>query len=285
VSGAYRGRGFALATMHGKQRAIERPLLRHLGARLAVADGVDTDALGTFAGEVKRPGPPRATAIEKARLGMAAAGLPQGLASEGSFAPHPALFFVPADHEIVAFVDDERGIELCESVLSLRTNFAHLDARPGDDLGPFLRRVRFPSHALIVRPLATDGDARPIAKGVADPAELVRAIRTAAGRSPLATARIETDMRAHLNPARMAVIRAAAGRLARRLATDCPDCGAPGWGQVAVERGLPCRGCATPTALVAAVVHGCAVCPARRRTGRPDGRTAADPGDCPACNP
>ena len=41
---------------------------------------------------------------------------------------------------------------------------------------------------------------------------------------------IETDMRAHLNPRRQAVIRRAAQRLADRLSQYCPACQAPGYG-------------------------------------------------------
>ena len=55
--------------------------------RVVVAAEVDTDRLGTFTGEVERPGPPRETALMKARLGQRATGLPRALASEGVFGP------------------------------------------------------------------------------------------------------------------------------------------------------------------------------------------------------
>ena len=55
--------------------------------RVVVAAEVDTDRLGTFTGEVERPGPPRETALMKARLGQGATGLPCALASEGAFGP------------------------------------------------------------------------------------------------------------------------------------------------------------------------------------------------------
>lgn len=285
TAGRYQDRPVALATRHGKERAVGPPLRRHLNASLKVAEDVDTDALGTFSGEVRRIGTAKETAFAKARLGMAATGLPLGLASEGSFAPHPTLGFVPADHEIVAFVDSDLGLEIAEGVLSLRTNFAHLNARPGDDIGPFLKRIGFPSHAVIVRPLDGDTGGMPVAKGIIEADDLARATQQAAALSSDGRVRIETDMRAHLNPTRMAVIRATATRLALRLASTCPACEAPGWGRVGVERGLPCRACGEPTELVAAIVEGCAVCTERRRQPRPDGRAGADPGECPACNP
>jgi hypothetical protein len=55
--------------------------------RVVVAAEVDTDRLGTFTDEVERPGPPRETALMKARLGQRATGLPRALASEGRSGP------------------------------------------------------------------------------------------------------------------------------------------------------------------------------------------------------
>jgi hypothetical protein len=97
--------------------------------------------------------------------------------------------------------------------------------------------------------------------------------------------RLETDMRAHMNPTRMTAIRALAGRLAARLAALCPDCGAPGWGQVDLLRGLPCSSCNQPTQGVMAIIDGCTVCQHRETRPRPDGVTAASPASCDWCNP
>ena len=96
---------------------------------------------------------------------------------------------------------------------------------------------------------------------------------------------VETDMRAHMNPTRMTAIRALAGRLAARLAALCPDCGAPGWGQVDLLRGLPCSSCNQPTQGVMAIIDGCNVCHHRETRPRPDGVTAASPASCDWCNP
>lgn len=52
----YRDRQVSLATMHGKERAIALPFSRALGLRVVLPSGLDTDALGTFSGEVKRNG-------------------------------------------------------------------------------------------------------------------------------------------------------------------------------------------------------------------------------------
>ncbi|MBM3504468.1 MAG: hypothetical protein FJX65_11400 [Alphaproteobacteria bacterium] len=63
----YRQRRAVLATMHGKERVFARPLRVALGLELVVPEGLDTDRLGTFSGEVERVGSPWEVAIRKAR--------------------------------------------------------------------------------------------------------------------------------------------------------------------------------------------------------------------------
>ena len=83
-----------LATMHGKERVIAPLVQRALGVHLEVPNGFDTDRFGTFSREVPR----KHSAIETARAKIIAA-LEQipcarvGLASEGSFGPHPQVPF------------------------------------------------------------------------------------------------------------------------------------------------------------------------------------------------
>lgn len=276
---AFAGRQASLATLHGKERAVA-PALARLGIAVTAVP-VDTDALGTFTGEVERALPPRETAVAKARLGMAAAGLDLGLASEASFGPHPALPFVAVHEELLALVDDAHGVTHVERLVTTRTNFGHVDVADIAAARGFLRQARFPGHALIVRPVAAAG---PIIKGVADAGVLAEAVAAARAASPAGLARLETDMRAHHNPRRLVVLRRLARQLATRLATPCPQCGAPGFGPVDVERGLPCADCGTPTAAVRADVLGCLCGRCRVVEPRP-GVTVADPGVCPECNP
>jgi hypothetical protein len=268
----YSGRHAALATQHGKRRALGPPLARRLG--LIVADvAIDTDAFGTFTGSRARTGTAAETALAKARAGMAAAGLDLGLASEGSFGPHPWLPFGAGGVETLAFIDAARGLELTLSSVSRRTNYAHLDVAAGSDIAPFLGRVGFPRHALVVK--GPDGTV--LAAGVTD--------MDALARLAWPGHRLETDMRAHLNPTRMAAIRVLGSRLAARLAALCAGCGSPGWGQVDVERGLPCAACGQPTQKIMAIINGCGACERRETIPRPDGVTAASPASCDWCNP
>jgi hypothetical protein len=93
--GPYAGERAVIATMHGKEAAVAPVLLARLGLVVTTAANLDTDALGTFTGEIPRAGTIREAAISKARLGMTATGLPIGIASEGSYGPHPNIPFIP----------------------------------------------------------------------------------------------------------------------------------------------------------------------------------------------
>lgn len=280
----YRDRKACLATQHGKERAIAAPFRRMLGIGIVTPPGLDTDAFGTFSGEIERRGTPLETCIEKARLGMAVTGLPFGLANEGSFGPHPLVPFIPGGVEIMTFVDDENGLVISESLIADKTNYGHREARGLEDIADWLPLVDFPSHALIVRPKSPDR-AELAEKGLMDLDRLGAAIARAAERSEEGLVWVEPDMRAHLNPTRMASIRKLAIRLAHRLATPCPVCAAPGWGQTGTVKGLPCEDCGASTGLVQFRVFRCAACGHSEETPRPDGLQRSSPQYCPDCNP
>lgn len=278
----YAGRRIALTTRHGKQKALAMPFALGLGASLELI-AADTDALGTFSGEVERTEDALGTCHRKALMGMEQTGLLLGLASEASFGPHPSLPLLAVGQELLVFVDRESGLTLVEQRLEWRTNYAQLLLEPGDDPAPWLRRVRFPSHGVMARP--ADAAAGPWQKNLGSPAALRAALAACRAADPGGRVWLETDMRAHRNPTRMRSIRKLGIALVRRLATPCPACAAPGWGLLATEPGLPCRSCGTPTELTATEVWGCQGCGHRERRTRRDGLAAADPGQCPWCNP
>lgn len=277
----YCGREVCLTTHHSKQRALARAFRSGLGAELFVSD-CDTDQLGTFSGEVERSADALSTCRRKAELGLEHTGLSLGLASEGSFGPHPAVPLLTAGLELLVFLDRERQLEVVEQQLELRTNFSRFRLGADADPGPWLERIGFPSHAVIVRPEADPPV--PCIKGIQSHHALKQAIAScrAASAEPLV---LETDMRAHLNPTRMASIRRLGFKLVRRLANTCPACSAPGWGRTGTKPGLPCSWCGSPTELVAAEVWGCVACDHSEERPRADGRQEADPGHCPYCNP
>ena len=269
----------ALGTMHGKEAAIA-PALAPLGIGLVVPEGLDTDRFGTFSGEVARAGNMLDAARAKAAAAAAATGLRVGLASEGAYGPHPAVPFMARGVELLLWRDDASGHEIVEQLIDDRPCYDRTETRTMAEAAPFLERIGFPDTAVIVR--SGGGSGRSIEKGLRDPDRLEAAIRAACTDGG---AVVETDMRAHMNPRRMAMIARLAGQLAARLAVSCHACGAPGWGLVQTVSGLPCDACGAPTARVSHEVHGCAACGSRVIRPRADGRTRADPGACALCNP
>ncbi len=278
----YAGATAVLATKHDKLPLIAPPLEDAVGLRVE-AVAIDTDTLGTFTGDIPRQGPPLDTAIAKARLGMNAAVRPLGLASEGSIGPDPAMPFVHSDREIVVLVDDENGIIVWESHSSWDIIANSTSVGPDGDLGPFLSQARFPEHQLIVRPNC--GTVHPIHKGISSLDHLTAAVAECAAAATDGLARVETDLRAHACPSRRAVIAAAAERLADRIATRCPACGAPGWGRVDVLLGIPCAWCGTEVPRPRAEIDGCVACEHRQTRSIVSAEVRADPGECPYCNP
>lgn len=268
----------AIATKHGKEHQLGPPLHQLLGWRVVRAE-VDTDAFGTFSGEVERVGGPLEVALAKARAALEATGADWGMASEGTFGPHPDALFATVGVEHVAAASADGELEVVEVHATLDVVAGSVTVADLGALDAVAGRLGFPTHALVVR---SSGAALPIAKGIVDRTELDRVVRTAIAASGSAT--VEVDLRAHANPTRRRAIAQAGERLARRLARRCPTCEAPGWGVIEVVQGRRCEVCTTPTELVAADILGCA----RRGCERRERRAvvgAAPAASCPWCNP
>jgi len=272
----------ALGTMHGKEAAIAPPLAR-LGVEVIVPDGLDTDRFGAFTGEVPRAGTMMEAARAKAQAAISATGLAAGIASEGSYGPHPVVPFAAFGHELILWRDEAGGLEIVETLVDDAPSYGHEEVASIGEADAFLTRIGFPESGVIVAP--ADLPNRPVAKGVRERAALARAIDAAVHCSREGRAMVQTDMRAHLNPRRMQTIARLADALARRLATPCPACDAPGFGRLRVEAGLPCGGCGLPADMIAREIFGCAACGHEQPRPRPDGLTAADPRYCAFCNP
>ncbi len=272
----YRGRTIAVGTRHGKQHQFAPAFQHLLGADLTTPPDLDTDRFGTFTGEVERTGGGTDAARSKALLAMAVTDLPYGLASEASYGVLPGGWF--GHEEVVVFCDTVLGIEVVEGHRSTEVPGCTQRAKRPEDLSDLLVGG-LPEQALTVRP---DGAGADPVKGITDVDSLAAAITAAVAASPTGMALVEPDLRAHHNPSRRRVLRRLATNLARRLATECPACGAPGFGRVDSETGLPCRLCEAPTALVRAEIHACASC-AHQLTRVVS--SAADPAMCAYCNP
>jgi hypothetical protein len=285
MSQVYQGACFILTTKHAKSIAIAPPFWEKLGASV-LEYVVDTDTLGTFSGEVEREGNALECARRKCEWSLERLGdkVEFALASEGSFGPHPFIPFLPCDHEILYFIDRRHGFHLHMSHLSEKTNYRTEAVGSLEALQKLAKENQFPSHALILRPNGRETKST-IFKGVDTQSALEAAFRECMGNASDGKVWVETDMRAQFNPSRMEVIGELATKLADRLSTHCPKCDTPGWGKVRVEKGLECSWCGTETELVKSEVFGCVKCDHEETTGRADGLTKAEQGNCGYCNP
>lgn len=278
------GKTAVLATMHGKELVIKPLLEGGLRLKMRVPTLFDTDRFGTFSRDIERTG----SQLDAARAKIAAAFEhdPEacvGIASEGSFGPHPFIPFVPLGREIVVMLDRETGLELIGHYADLSPNHRHETVTDVQAALAFAERVGFPDHGLIV--IGTDGDqplpSRLLRKTIETAAELSSAVEETLALC--AVAHIETDMRAHRNPSRMRAIKRATVDLIRRYRSGCPQCNRPGYGIAERLLGLPCSWCGEPTDAIQAEVMVCAGC--GHQTVLPVQTTTADPGRCNNCNP
>ena len=243
---------------------------------------LDTDALGTFSGEIERTAPPLETAIKKAELGLDATGLNLGISSEGSIGADPLIPWVQCDFELAVFVDRDENLVISESYKSNKIQAASITARPGDDLSIFLTRADFPRHGLIVRSMSRETSKAE--KGIHDISSLHNAIEELADLSTTHQVVIESDFRALHSPSRQKNIEQVALRLASRVESRCPNCSTPGWGRIDYLRGVNCLQCGdeNPDAIHAEIL-GCYRCELRE-TGKII-REFLDPSRCDFCNP
>lgn len=277
----FKGRKILIATKHRKEEVIAPLLAESLGVEWLVSENFDTDTLGTFTGEVEREGSPLSTARNKCLRAMELYGCDLGLASEGSFGPHPALMFVPADEEWLIVIDRQNDLEIVARVLSTETNFQEAEIRTEEELLEFAERAQFPSHALILR--AAKSAHKDIMKGIRDWGHLKEAFHQLRQRQ--GSAYVETDMRAMYNPSRMKVIREATQKLLEKIESCCPECATPGFGVTDSRAGLPCSCCSSPTRSTLSYLYTCGKCAFTREEQYPHGKREEDAMYCDWCNP
>jgi len=283
--GPYDGSLIAVGTRHGKEHQLAPAFREVLGSRLVTPPDLDTDQFGTFSGETTRPGTAGDAARAKARLAMRVSGLPYGLASEASYGPLPGSGWY-GHEEILVFVDDTRGIEVLQGHRTTAVPGTSHRVANATQLPPVVT-AGLPAQALIVRP-ATGWRPGDIVKGITVPGLLTAAVATAAA-SPMTASPSSNRIcgPTTTRPAESSSLgwpqrwRFAWRPCARPAA--CPACGTPGFGRVGTEPGLPCRACATPTALIRNEIHACPWCSHRISHAAPV--VAADPSRCPDCNP
>lgn len=277
----FTGRKLLIATKHEKEKVIAPILERELGVHCILADGLDTDVLGTFSGEIERINDPITTARNKCHLAAERAHCDLVISSEGSFGSHPTLYFAPADDEFLVFIDFKNKIEIIARELSTETNFNGAEIQSEKELFQFAKGAKFPSHGLILKDKKVDFTA--MVKGITDRALLKNTFNEFLAK--YGRAFIETDMRAMFNPTRMKVIEKATEKLADKINSQCPSCQTPGFGITGAKQGLPCELCHFPTKSTLSYLYVCQQCTYEEEKQYPHGRLFENPIYCDVCNP
>ena len=277
----FEGRKLIIATKHQKEKAIAPIVEKALGCNCFILDQLDTDILGTFTGEVERKNDPLSTAREKCLMVMELANCDLAIASEGSFGPHPSMFFIPADEELLVLIDKKNNLEIVARELSTETNFSGAALSTQQELERFASSVLFPEHGLIIR--KQQNDFTEIHKGITDWKTLQDLFD--AFLEKYGTAYVETDMRAMYNPTRMRVIEKASLKLVEHIQSKCTNCATPGFVIKEVKSGLPCEYCQFPTKNTLSHIYKCSKCIYSEEKMFPHGKEKASQMFCDFCNP
>jgi hypothetical protein len=281
----FTGRVAVIATMHKKEAAIAPILESELGLQCIVPNNFNTDAFGTFTRDIARPADQIATARLKAKKALEITGETIAIASEGSFAPHPALPFITSNREIVVFIDLLNDLEIVGQEISTETNFNNQSVRTVAEAELFARKIGFPEHGLVVMLDAKSSNSGEIFKGITTEEKLREIVVFTLSKSLMGKVHIETDMRALYNPTRMQNIAKATRNLISKISQVCPNCACPGFDAIAQRRGLPCGLCHLPTSAIRSVVYQCQKCSFQQEKLFPHGVETADPAQCMYCNP
>jgi hypothetical protein len=265
----------ALLTQHGKARAFEG-LCQHLGHTLVLTTAFDTDLLGTFTGERKRVGHALDAAKTKAQKACELTGLPYGLGSEGSFGPDPYMGSSPWGVELVCWWDAQRNYSVHALAQGPQASYRQQSFSTAEEALHWATQMGFPEQGVVV--------GRPHESVFSKSAACLNGLRDLVENSlrELGAVWLETDMRAHRNPARMDMIAAAANNLSLRLALACPACELGGFGPVRLLPGARCSACGHSTSAARAQVLQCPACQFEHEEAL---RTEVPPARCEVCNP
>ena len=277
----FQGRTLVVASQHAKEKVIAPSFEKAFQLNVSRAHNLDTDALGTFSGEVERLLSPIDAARAKCQRAMNITGFDLAIASEASFGPHPVYPFVAAHEELLLMQDRKNAWEFVVKTLETTTNYNTWTIRSLEELTDILEPAKFPSHALIVKKSA--GDASHCVKGIQS-IELLEETVTEFLQH-YSSCQVEPDMRAMHNPTRMEVIARLTDQLIDQINTNCPQCNTPGFRISEIVRGLPCAICDQETRGIRAEIYACSHClfeEPRKKVGSPE---KEDPMYCDYCNP
>lgn len=277
----FQGRNLFIVTKHRKEQVIAPLLSNEFDISSFVDPIIDTDQFGTFSGEKERKDDPVATLRKKCELAFKYDDVDLILASEGSFGPHPQLFFAAANEEFLMLLDRRNKLELIVRTISTDTNFASLKVESFSELKEFATKIGFPEHGLILK--QSKEDTSIVKKGISKWKELESAFHFF--RSKVDQVYVETDMRAMYNPTRLKVIEACTKKLIELMNSHCPSCSFPGFRVTNSSAGLICSQCGLPTRSIKSWTYSCSRCNYELIEEFPNGKTIEDPTYCDVCNP
>ncbi len=278
----------AFPTLHKKEQILQPLFELVFDAKLHVPNEINTDSFGTFTGEIKRESDVKNVLRKKAMAGIQKTGLRYGLASEGTFGPHPMTPFMNCNQESLLFVDTERKIEIFHNHISTKNQSEYAEIETENELEQFLNQINFGPQAVIVKP-GKEWEKQPewIFKGITTRKEIKRAIQQIHATFSRTKVWIETDNRAHLNPKRRNVIWECGKKLVQKMEALCPSCNTPGFAVCGYIPGLVCSQCGRLSNHPKEEIWRCpnVDCPYQEIKPRLDGITQLDPGECEWCNP
>lgn len=277
----YEGKRLCIATKHAKERVIAPILEASLGVKCEVVEGLDTDLLGTFSGEIERTFSPVEAAKEKCRRASERSTCELFVANEGSFGPHPSFFFAPAGDEIMVLWDRSADHFVVARHLTTETNFGGIDCSNFRQLKDFAISIGFPEHGLILKSSTHEG--LKLTKDLNHLADLETAFEEHLKQHGKCS--VETDMRAMRNPTRMKSLEILTQKLVSTANSLCPKCQTPGFSVTGSKPGLPCSLCLQPTENVLIHLFSCTNCHFTEELWYPHEVKNADPMHCNHCNP
>lgn len=268
-----------IATMHGKEKIIGPLLQQAFGVDFCVPEKMDTDSFGTFTNQIQRKGNQLEAAYAKLEKAFELTNCISGIASEGSFGPHPQFPWVASNLEILVFKNIETGLKMEAFHESTQTNFAQSEIKSLKQLTDFAQKIDFPSHGIILS-LQNAGETE-FFKELSSESDLKNLWKLA--QSTQAKVFAETDMRSMRNPTRQKNIEKACQNLIELLNSKCPSCQWPGFQAQERISGLPCNLCGMPTRMTKASLWKCNHC--QFEVEVPGNELFTDPINCNFCNP
>ncbi len=276
----FSGRKIAIASMHQKNRVLAPILEKELGL-IPFVPKINTNQFGTFSGEIDRRYSPLDAALMKCNLAMDISRCDMAIASEGSFGPHPYIFFAKANEELILLVDRKNNLTFSAKVLSTNTNHDGLKASRPEEVAEFAEKIGFPEHGIILKD--TEENFSMIQKDINSRIHLDKFVNDWFLKNDQIW--VETDLRAMRNPTRMKVIKEATTKLIDKINSKCPSCSFPGFWVVESISGLKCAQCGSSTQSTLAHRYACKECKFESIKEFPNKRFVEDPMYCDQCNP